>query len=162
MCLQRKPAAVHWTDEEESGLQCTTASGYKTRRSAAAARFVVDMIDDALATMRGLIDAELTFSAISALNQQTEWLHAKVAGAGPGAVFFALVMLRRKLSRILPPLQALAAECVQTDPALFKTSSPRSPRSPPDGDQDFSEVPENSTDARTKSGTALFIPNAAL
>ena len=63
---------------------------------------------------------------------------------------------------LVPRTAAAHNECDQTDLALFKTSSLRSTRSPPDGDLDFSEVPEKSTDALTTSGTAQFIQNPSL
>ena len=93
-----------------------------------AALLAVDGMDDALAAMRGLLDAELTFQAFRAFDQQTEQIRAKAAGAAPGAFCLCAGMLRLKLSRILLPLQVPAAECVQADLALFNDLFPRSTR----------------------------------
>ena len=86
--------------------------------------FAVDGMDDALAAMRGLLDAELTFPTIRAFDQQTERLSAKAAGAAPGAFCLCAGMLRRKLSLNRLPLQVHAAECVQADLALFNDLFP--------------------------------------
>ena len=83
------------------------------------ALLAVDGMDNALAAMRGILDAELTFPTIRAFDQQTERLQAKAAGAAPGAFCLCDGMLRRKLSRNLLPLQVTATECVQADLALF-------------------------------------------
>ena len=75
-------------------------------------------MDDTLAAMRGLLDAELTLPAIRAFNQQTERLRAKAPCAAPCAVCLCAGTLRWKLSRIWLPLRMPVAECAETDLAL--------------------------------------------
>ena len=90
-CVIDESAAVHWTDEEASRLPRSLASGYETCRSPTATLLVVDGMDDTIAAMRGLLDAEQTFQAFRAFDQQTERLRSKAAVARCSVLFvFAL------------------------------------------------------------------------
>ena len=97
-------------------------------RTGTTKQMTVKVQDDALAAIRWLLDAELTFPTIRAFDQQTERIRAKAAGAAPGAFCLCAGMLRRKLSWNLLPLQVPAAECAQTDLALYNDFFPRSTR----------------------------------